>query len=191
MKKLKTYHESFSFLYCYRPHPKDGEDTVFTGISLSVDEGGVSQSQVLFLVSGERSFLGGYPSPRFFHWSLVPGPFLGVPLSQIGVLQSHPGVPQSQIDRNLVDILTIYYFIKHIVKKRKVLLHGRKRHTTYSIASTRHSVSKKGTPAPAWGYTYFKKLNDFTEVPNVGLESYYKLVVDLNTTCVNNVHTYV
>ena len=27
---------------------------------------------------------GGYPSPMFFHWSLVPGPFHGVPQSQPG-----------------------------------------------------------------------------------------------------------
>ena len=39
----------------YRPHPKDGEGNVF---SLST--------------TGE-----GYPSPRFFDWFLVPGPFLG------------------------------------------------------------------------------------------------------------------
>ena len=38
----------------YRPHPKDGEGTVFTGVCLSTV---------------------GYPSPRFFPWSLVPGPF--------------------------------------------------------------------------------------------------------------------
>ena len=41
----------------YRPHPKEGEGNVFTGV---------------------RPFtLWGYPSPRYFPRSLVPGPFLG------------------------------------------------------------------------------------------------------------------
>ena len=46
----------------YRQHPKDGEGTVFTGVCLST---------------------GGYPSPRFFTRSLVPGPLFGVPQSQL------------------------------------------------------------------------------------------------------------
>ena len=38
---------------------------------------------------------GGYPSPRFFPRSQVPGPFKGVPLSwSMGVPQSQLGVPQ-------------------------------------------------------------------------------------------------
>ena len=41
----------------YRPHPKDGEGTVFTGVCLSTP--------------------GGYPSPRFFPRSMVIGPFWG------------------------------------------------------------------------------------------------------------------
>ena len=40
----------------YRPHPKDGEATVFTGVCLSTPGVGVSQSQVLSR---------GYSSPRF------------------------------------------------------------------------------------------------------------------------------
>ena len=64
---------------------------------------GVPQSQVLSKVSGPRSFLRGYPSPRFFPRSLVPGSFQGVPQSQVlskvfgprsflwGVPQSWPG----------------------------------------------------------------------------------------------------
>ena len=50
----------------YRPHPKDGEGNTFTDVCPST---------------------GGYPSPR----SLVPGPFSGVPQSQLGV----GGVPHS------------------------------------------------------------------------------------------------
>ena len=57
----------------YHPHPKDGEGTVFTVVCLST--GGTP-------VPG--SFHGGYPSPRFFHCSLVPGLFWGVPQSQLG-----------------------------------------------------------------------------------------------------------
>ena len=44
---------SFHF---YRPHPKDGEGTVFTGVCL---------------------FTGWYPSSRFFPRSLIPGPGWG------------------------------------------------------------------------------------------------------------------
>ena len=49
---------------------------------------------------------GGYPSPRFFLWSLVPGPLQGVPQSQPGGIpqpqlrlypSSKQGVPQSQM----------------------------------------------------------------------------------------------
>ena len=66
----------------YRPHSKDGEDTVFTGVCLSTV---------------------GYPSPTFFPRSLVPGPFWGregtpVPGSFSGLwsqVLSGGGVPQS------------------------------------------------------------------------------------------------
>ena len=79
----------------YRPHSKDGEGTVFTGVCLSTGGGGtpipgsfpglwsqvlsrgLPESQVLSQVSGPRSFPGGYLSPRFFPRSLVPGPFQG------------------------------------------------------------------------------------------------------------------
>ena len=40
----------------YRPYPKNGESNVFTGVCL---------------------FTWGYPCPRFFPRSVVPGPFLG------------------------------------------------------------------------------------------------------------------
>ena len=43
----------------YRPHQKDGEGTVFTGVCVCPHWGW------------------GYPSPRFFPRSLVPGPFPG------------------------------------------------------------------------------------------------------------------
>ena len=43
----------------------------------------------------------GYPSPRFFPWSLVPGPFWGVPQFQPGVPQSQTGVTQSQLGATL------------------------------------------------------------------------------------------
>ena len=62
----------------YRPHPKDGEASVFS----------------LFTTLGGG---GGYPSPRFFPWFLVAGTFLGLPQSWLGgtpVLAM--GVPQSQ-----------------------------------------------------------------------------------------------
>ena len=61
----------------YRPHPKDGEGTVFTGVCLHL--------------------MGGYPSPRFFPRSLVLGTFWEVPQSCPGGLcQSWPrGVPQN------------------------------------------------------------------------------------------------
>ena len=66
----------------YRPHPKDGEGTVFTDVCLS--RGEVPQSQVLFQVSGPRSFSGRYPSPRFFPWFLVSQVFSRVPPAGTG-----------------------------------------------------------------------------------------------------------
>ena len=54
----------------------------------------VPQSQVLSQVIGPRSFPGGYPSPRFFPRSLVPGPFQGIPSPGWGVPQSCQGVTQ-------------------------------------------------------------------------------------------------
>ena len=66
----------------------------------SVCRWGIHQSQVLSLVSGPKSSPRGYPSPWFFSWSLVPGPFLGstsilarvVAQSWMGVIsQSQPG----------------------------------------------------------------------------------------------------
>ena len=44
----------------HRPHPKNGKDTVFTGVCLST---GGPQSQVLSLVFGPRSFAGGTRIP--------------------------------------------------------------------------------------------------------------------------------
>ena len=72
-----------------------GEGTVFTGVYLS------TQSQVLSQVSSPRSFPG-YPSSRFFPWSLVQGPFTGGTQSQVlslvSGLRSFPGgLPQSQL----------------------------------------------------------------------------------------------
>ena len=52
VKQWSRSSRDFAF-YC--PNPKDGEGIVFTGVCLST---------------------GGYPSPRFFQRSLVPGPFL-------------------------------------------------------------------------------------------------------------------
>ena len=62
VKTLKVWTVLF---YYYRPHPKNGKATVFTGVCLSTPRGGVPQSQVLSQVSGPRSFPGGYPSPRW------------------------------------------------------------------------------------------------------------------------------
>ena len=72
----------------YRPHPKDGGGTVFTGVCPSTPGGGgVPQSQVLSKVTGPRSFAEGTLVPSFFqgHWSqeVVPQSWLGVP--QYGV----------------------------------------------------------------------------------------------------------
>ena len=65
------------------------EGNVFTGVSLSVHVGG-GESQALSLISSPSSFSGGHPSPRFFPWSRVFGPFLGYPredrcTSQLGL----------------------------------------------------------------------------------------------------------
>ena len=59
----------------YRPHSRDGEGNVFTGVCPSTR--GVPQSKDLSKVSGTMSFSRGYPSPRFFPRSLIPGPFPG------------------------------------------------------------------------------------------------------------------
>ena len=63
----------------YRPHPKDGDGTVFTGVCLFTPGGGLSQSLVPgpFPISAPFAFLGRYPSPSFFPRSLVPGLFQG------------------------------------------------------------------------------------------------------------------
>ena len=63
----------------YHPHPKDGEGTVFTGVCVHTwgGRGGLPQTLVLSQVTGPRSFPGGYPCPRFFPRSLVPGSFQG------------------------------------------------------------------------------------------------------------------
>ena len=72
----------------YRPHSKDEEGNIF---SLFTTEGGVSQSQVLFLVSGHRSFPGGYPSPGWGGVSQdrgTPQPGLGYPPPEQVMLQA-------------------------------------------------------------------------------------------------------
>ena len=51
----------------YRPHPKDGEGTVFTGVCLSTLGGGSTPDPGYF-----PGPFWGYPSPRF-----VPKSFLG------------------------------------------------------------------------------------------------------------------
>ena len=48
-----------SHYYLYYPHPKDVKGTVFTDVCVCLQR--VPQSQVLSLVSGPRSFLGGTP----------------------------------------------------------------------------------------------------------------------------------
>ena len=69
----------------YRPHLKDRESTVFTGVCLSTPRG-VPQSQVISQVTGPRSFLG---VPQSLVLSQVTGPrsFQVVPQSCAGV---HP-----------------------------------------------------------------------------------------------------
>ena len=82
--KIPWFASKFPFIFrYYRPHPKDGEGNVFTGVCPSTPGGG-----------------GVTPVPGSF-----PGPFLGVPpswsgatLSWLGVVpQSWLGVPQSQV----------------------------------------------------------------------------------------------
>ena len=67
-------HDSFY----YRPYPKDGEGNVFTGICLFTPRwgGGVHRSQVLFQVSGPRSF---HEIPQSHGLCQISGPrsFLG------------------------------------------------------------------------------------------------------------------
>ena len=53
--------QSNAFTY-YRPYPKEGEGNVFS-LFTTGGGGGVLQSQIFSLVSGPRSFPGGYPSP--------------------------------------------------------------------------------------------------------------------------------
>ena len=71
----------------YRPHPKDGEDTIFTGVCLPTP-GGVPQFQVLSHVSGPRSFLHSTPVPDEGY------PRTGVPLARtrVGYPPSRTGV---------------------------------------------------------------------------------------------------
>ena len=54
---------SLSLFTFYRPHPKHGEGTVFTGVCLSTP-GAVPQSQLLSQV-WSQVLSGGYPSPRW------------------------------------------------------------------------------------------------------------------------------
>ena len=63
----------------YRPHPKDGEGTVFTVVSLSTPKGGGGgcHSPRFFPRSLVPVPFWGYLSPRYFPRSLVPGPFWG------------------------------------------------------------------------------------------------------------------
>ena len=53
------------FFHFYHPLSKDGEGTVFTGVSMSTPgKRGIPKSQVLSQVTGPRYFLvGGDPSP--------------------------------------------------------------------------------------------------------------------------------
>ena len=74
-KPICPDHLQLSFL-AYHPHPKDGEDTVFTGVCLSTPGGGVPYPTILPLV----------PCPCQGY-----APVTGVPRSQ-GVLQSQVGV---------------------------------------------------------------------------------------------------
>ena len=62
------------------------------------------KSQVLSQVFGPKSFLGEYPSPMFFPWSLVLGPFWwgtqsqpGGTLERIGYPLAGTGVPPSWV----------------------------------------------------------------------------------------------
>ena len=71
------YRNNFIYAF-YRLHSEEmQEGNVFTAVCPSTEGWGVSLSHVLSLVSCPRSFLGGNPSHLFFHWSLVPGFFLG------------------------------------------------------------------------------------------------------------------
>ena len=83
----------------YRPHPKDGESTDFTGVCLST-RGKYPRPRFFprllvpdpFPGEGTPVPAGGYSSPRFFPRSLVPGPF---PMG--GVPSPSQGVPQFQL----------------------------------------------------------------------------------------------
>ena len=104
-----------------RPHPKDGEDTVFTGVCLSTPGGGVPQRQVLSQVTGPRSFpegtpvpgsfpghrsqalSGEYPSPQWGYLSMVPSygqARMGYPQpgqDRVPPSQDSTGVPPGQV----------------------------------------------------------------------------------------------
>ena len=74
-------------------------------------------SQVPFPASGPMAFLLGYPSPRFFPRSLVPGPFSGVPKSPGGYLRW--GVPPPPGDRTTERVLATRRAVKCLLRSRR------------------------------------------------------------------------